>query len=179
MTAGKQDDADFGPRPPGRAGAEIGSRRALLIVVIVGLVAVTALVIVLHARHKPASCAAPASVACDFAGDFTITGYRLTRQTVSGSRAEVNSYYVGPPTSDYLALIAAPGLTLAPPNVPGGTANAPVIGVGSSTDARYAPCTVFVYQVHPPGQRGFASDADSGQIQAGKLAMLRVGIACA
>jgi hypothetical protein len=63
--------------------------------------------------------------------------------------------------------------------VPGGTTNAPVIGVGSSTDSRYARCTVFVYQVRPPGQRGFADDADSGQIQSGKLAMLRVGIACA
>jgi hypothetical protein len=38
---------------------------------------------------------------------------------------------------------------------------------------------VLVYQVRPPLDRGYASDADRARIARGELAMLRIGLVCA
>ncbi len=172
------DDDDFGPRPRGRAGAEIGSRRALLIVVVVAVLAVVAFAVVRHLRGSPATCATGGSVACGFADAFTIRGYHRTSQTVGRGRTDVTTYYVGPAAPELLPLIAAPGLTLAPPASPGGTSLAPLIGVGSSADPRYARCAVFAYQIKPPGQRGFAGSADSAGVASGALDMVSIGLTC-
>lgn len=171
-------DPDFGPRPRGRAGAEIGSRRTLLIVLAVVLVAVVGLVVVLRSRSAPATCANGDSVACDFAARFSVTGYHQTSQTVSGHRGNVASYYVGPAKPDYLALISAPGLTLTPPGAPLGTAKEPVIGSGASTSPAFAPCAVLIYQIKPPQQRGFAGQADTDRVRSGEYTMLRIGLTC-
>jgi hypothetical protein len=173
-------DPDLGPRLRGRAGAEIGSRLLLLIVLAVVLVVAAGVALLLRRGHHTAqTCANGDSAACDFAAGFTVRGYRQTAQAVSGGRSRVATYYVGPPATDYLALIAGPGLTLAPPASPMGTAKAPVLGAGGSTAPAFAGCAVLVYQIKPPQQRSFANPADSAAIAAGSLAMLEVGLTCA
>lgn len=171
-------DRDLGPRPRGRAGASVGARWPILAVLAVLVLGLGGLVVYLRSGSEPNRCGAGPSIACDFADQLTVTGYQQSVRTVSGGRTEVVTTYVGPPGSDYLALISAPGLTVAPPREPDTTAKAPVIGVGSSTDPRYRSCAVLVYQVKPPLDRGYANDADRARIARGELAMLRIGLVC-
>src|SRR3954452_11976294 len=105
-------DRDLGPRPRGRAGASVGSRWPILVVLAVLLVGLGGLVAHLRSGPDPNRCGAGPSVACDFADQFTITGYQQSVRSVSGGRAEVSTVYLGPPGTDYLALISAPGLSV-------------------------------------------------------------------
>jgi len=171
-------DPDLGPRPRGRAGAEIGRRWPLLVVLAVALVVVAGVVYLVRRPHTAQTCENCDSVACDFAAGFTVAGFHQTARSVSASRSRVATYYVGPTAADYLPLITGPGVTLAPPASTMGTAKAPVLGVGGSSQSPFAGCAVLVYQIKPPNQRGFAGRSDSDAVAAGSLAMLELGLTC-
>ncbi len=171
-------DPDFGPRPRGRAGAQLGSRRTLLVVLAVTLVVIAAvLLLVRRGQQAPASCADGGSVACDFAAKFTVTGYHLTHRTVGPGRTAVASYYVGPPSDRPVELIAAPGLALSAPAKPTGTDKAPVVAVGASTDPAYAGCAVLVYRLATP-PAGVVDGDDADGVNQGRLSLLEVGLTC-
>jgi hypothetical protein len=171
-------DPDFGPRPRGRAGAEIGRRWPLLVVVVVALLVVAGVLYLVRRPHTAQTCANGSSVACDFAAGFTVDGFHQTAREVSGARSRVATYYVGPTATDYLPLVSGPGVTLAPPASSMGTAKAPVIGVGGSSESTFAGCAVLVYQIKPPKQRRLASQSDADAVAGGSLAMLEVGLTC-
>ncbi len=178
VVSGSDHDRDFGPPPRGRAGAQVGSRRLVSIFVGLLLIGVVAAVVALRSQSAPPRCSAGGSVACDFADQLGVSGYRQAGRIVGSHARTVTSYYLGPPATDPLVLVTGPGLVLRPETDGDPQAREQPLGAGSSTDPRYAGCSALVSLLRPPAQRGYVDPADSERVDSGELALLRLSVIC-